>query len=213
MSETAPLALTQLDQMNGSRTAEAFSVATKQHPHLEGLAVILHDKGAGEFQSSELGLGGSYIGMNPDQDALDKSIQSGLVTARMKEFSVFYRERGILPRKKELITSIFLHELGHAEDFHQYTVNAGGDVKAAFNLSNEVRRSQLITLPLGGASSRARRDWENNTENYRDRMIRHGYTDETFATALLKNSEAYAQLPCEKVADRFALGVLATMYA
>jgi hypothetical protein len=213
MTEIAPIALRQLDDMTGSRTAEGFQVATEQYPHLQGLAVILNNSGVGKFQPSELGLGGSYIEMNPNVTVYDEPIRSGLVTARMGEFSKFYRERGVLPKRPELVTSIFLHELGHAEDFHAYIIKNGGDVAAAFKLSREVRSSQLATLPLKISSSRVRHAYDNNTQGYRDNMLKAGYDETKLAKAILENSEAYTQLACEQVADRFALGVLATMYS
>lgn len=213
MTDFTPLALRHLDDTIGSRTVEAFEVATEQHPHLGGIAIKLDKSSYSSFHPSELGLAGSHISMAADKSQYADHIKSGITKIRMADFSTLLRERGVTPSVPELVTSVFLHELGHAEDYHQYIQCAGGDVKAAFELSREVRRSELATLPLGGSSSNALKAWDSNKSGYRDRMQKAGYTQDSFMALIKQNVEAYTKLPAEQVADRFALGVLATMYS
>ncbi len=215
MSETknTPLALQALDSQHGTETVVAFEHAVDMAPHLGGLAIILDDKRGPGFQGSELGLAGSYVSLNPSADYYKDAIKSGKTVARLGEFSRFFRERGIAPSTNELITTAFLHELGHADNFQEYVERMGGDTVAAFRLAKEVRKSQIATLPLKAATSRAEAAWTSNESGYKDKMRSRGVTDEGWAKLVTRNTEAYAALSCEKVADRFALGVLATMYS
>lgn len=212
MAESAPLALKQLDATIGSRTVDGYSTAVDRYPHLGGMAVLL-DPQDSAFQPSKLGLAGSHIRIVDEPAKYQDEIIGGITKARMGEFSAFYHEKGITPSIPELVTATFLHELGHGEDYYRYILRAGGDVAAAFKLSNEVRASQLAGLPLKAPSSAAKKAWDNNTDGYRDDMQKTGYDEARFQVALLDNIRAYSKLPCEKVADRFALGVLATMYS
>lgn len=212
MPDYTPLALQHLDSTLGSRTVEAYEVATEQHPHLGGIAVKL-DSSHSFFEASNLGLAGSHISMLADKPQYINHIKSGATKARMADFSKLLREKGVTPSVPELVTSVFLHELGHAEDYHQYIQRAGGDVKAAFRTSREIRKSEIARLPLGIASSRALRAWNTNTNGYRDSMTKAGHTQDSFMQLINRNIEAYAKLPSEQIADRFALGVLATMYS
>jgi hypothetical protein len=213
MPNYTPLALQHLDSSIGSRTVEAFSVATEQYPHLGGIAINLDNSHQSSFHPSELGLAGSHISIIADPSQYQDEIKKGITKVRMAEFSTMFRERGVLPSVPELVTSTFLHELGHAEDFYQYIQRAGGDVKAAFKLAGEVRKSEIAGLPLKGSSSAALNAWNQNKDEYRDKMEGAGFTPESFNIAVMDNLEAYTKLPCEQVADRFALGVLATMYS
>lgn len=215
MSETKniPLALQALDRQHGTNTVVAFEHAVDMAPHLGGLAVILDDKRGPGFHGSELGLAGSHVSLNPSTDYYKHAIRSGKTVPRMGEFSRFFRERGIAPSTNELITSALLHELGHADDLQGYIRRMGGDTAAAFRLAKDVRKSQIATLPLKMATSRAEAAWTSNEAGYKDKMRRRGVTDEKWPKLVAQNLEAYAALPCEKVADRFALGVLATMYS
>lgn len=212
-TKITPLALQTLDRQLGTETVSAFEHAVDIAPHLGGLAIVLDNSTGSTFQPSELGLAGSLVRLNPDRDYYTGIIKSGIVGARLGEFSRFFRERGVMPSVNELMTSVLLHELGHADDLEGYVQQAGGNTKAAFKLASEVRKSELATLPLKAASSRAQRAWEGNIKGYRDKMRARGITDGKWSGLVLRNTEAYSNLPCEKVADRFALGVLATMYS
>jgi aryl carrier-like protein len=212
-NKNLPLALKRIDEELGSSTVPAYEHAVDTAPHLEGMAIILKGTSNGStFQASPEGLAGSYINLQAKEQVYKNLIHSGVAKIRMAEYSRFYRQRGITPSVKELVTSTFLHEMGHADDFHRYISDAQGDVSAAFDLSRSVRASQIATLPFKTATSNAVLAWENNTEGYRDRLQAAGYTDEMWESAVFDNIRAYSELPCEKVADHFALGVLATMY-
>ena len=216
MSETKiaiPIALQAIDAQRGSETSEAYTRATAIAPHQGGLAVMLESTKGNQFMPSELGLAGSYITLNPNKDYYTEALKSGIVKDRLGEFSSFFHERGITPSYSELITTIFLHELGHAKDLHGYIDRSGGDEAKAFKISREIRASQLATLPLKSATSRAKLAWNQNIAGYRDKMQAAGLTGSRWDSIIKQNTEAYAQMPCEKVADRFALGVLATMYS
>lgn len=207
-----PLALVALDQQFGTELVSANKRAVKLAPHLGGLAIVL-DQAHPQFQPSELGLAGSIVSILSNDSYYINAINSGLFRARMVEYSEFFGERDIVPSTKELMVSVFLHEVGHANDFDGYIERAGGDTRAAFQLSREVRKTELATLPLKGPTIRARQAWNDNIDGYRDKMQACGFTDEKWRAVSIRNAEAYAELPCEKVADRFALGVLATIYS
>ena len=163
------------------------------------------------FHLSPEGLSESRLTINPDRDFYLQGIKSGRATQRLSEFSQFYRSRGIAPGVNELVEAILLHEMGHGDDFWSYIQQASGDTKAAFELSRKTRKTQLAGLPLGAATSRILDAWEHNTDGYRDEIAAR-YTDEEWRAMLAENTKAYGELPCEKIPDRFALGVLATLH-
>src|SRR5690606_38950343 len=113
--------------------------------------------GFSRFHKSDSGLADSYVALNPRHSYYVYAIKAGRVRERMGEFSAFFRNNGIIPKIPELILSVFLHELGHANDYHSYIEQAGGDTLAAYRHFVEVRQSQLATLPLGMATSYAER--------------------------------------------------------
>lgn len=209
-----PLSLRAIDTHLGANTAEAYKQAVQQAPHLGGLAIILDKRvNASHFVPSELGLAGSYISVNPDPAHYANAIRDGIVGARMGHFSRFFRSKGIQPSINELVTSVFLHELGHADDFNSYITRASGDPAKALRLANKVRESQIATLPLKTATSRARAAFVDNTGGYRDAMLDYlKSSGANWEYLLEQNTKAYTNLTCEQVADRFALGVLATIY-
>lgn len=208
----SPLALQELDDKLGTQTQEAYRAAVEQAPHLNGLAVVLDDKRP-HFKESPLGLGGSHVAISSEPEFYRDANKSGIVASRMGAFSKFFRSRGEIPVLDHLIVSVLLHEIGHANDFAGYIQRASGDAKSAFALSRQVRKSQLATLPLKAPSSAAQNAWDNNTKGYRDKLLSQGMTPEVWSEYIAKNSTAYGELPCEAVADRFALGVLATTNA
>lgn len=209
---TAPIALEELDDRLGTQTQQAYRAAVEAAPRIAGLAVILDD-GNNRFEPSPLGLGGSSVKLNPDPEWYREALRSGKVRESLGKFSALYRSRGITPGINELIVAIELHELGHAVDFAGYISRAAGDTKAAFELSAHVRTSQLAGLPLKMSTSSAEYAMANNTNGYRDRMQKLGYVGPAWTSIVTDNLQAYRELPCEKVADRFALGVLATVSA
>jgi len=209
---TDPLALQELDDNLGTQTQDAYRAASRVAPHLNGLAVVFTDT-TPHFSGSPLGLSGSNVAINPDKDFYIEGIHSGKASLRLAEFGKLYRSKGITPGVNELIVAIMLHEMGHAYDFSDYIKRASGDPKVAFELSRKVRKSEIATLPLRTSTAKAEAAWNNNTNGYKDKMRAKGYDNRTWASWLDKNTRAYANLPSEKVADRFALGVIATVSA
>lgn len=209
---TPPIILHEIDDALGAKTQDAFKAAILRSPRLGGLVIIASDQKS-NFIRSPLGLGGSQVNMRPDPEYYKEFINNGLVAQRMIRFSELYRSKGITPRVNELIVAVLLHEIGHAEDYANYISNASGNVKAAFELSNKVRATELATLPLKAATANAMRAWDDNTNGYRDAMQAQGITGTRWQELLDQNANAYTDLPCEKVADRFALGVLASISA
>jgi hypothetical protein len=205
-------ALEQVDASTGARTQEAYLAALSAAPHLGEIAIVRNDGQNSHFTRNPDGLAGSSLVLNGDPEFYRTAVRSGLVSKRMAEFGTFFRGLGIQPRLPELVTAVALHELGHGDDFHGYIQRAGGDTHSAFEMAKAVRNSQLATLPLRGATSRAEKAWIYNTEGYRDKLRAMGWTDEMWEAQKAQNVEAYTKLSCEKVADRFALGVLATAY-
>lgn len=212
-NETQTLAvLEQIDDTTGAFTQEAFTRALETAPYLGEIAVQIDNDRTPHFTPNSNGLQASRLALNADPEFYRAAIRSGLVSKRMGEFSEFYRGHGVTPRIPELVTAVSLHELGHGEDFQRYINKAGGSTQAAFAMSRDVRKSQIATLPLGASTSRAQKAWDNNTEGYRDKLRAMGWTDEMWEAQKLRNTEEYTKLSVEKVADRFALGVLATIY-
>ncbi len=207
-----PLALQAIDDQLGTQTQDAYRTAVSRAPHLNGLAVML-DEDRSRFLGSPLGLPGSSIMLNPDPKYYSDAIRSGIVNKRMGEFSELYRSKGITPGVNELIVAVMLHEMGHADDLAGFVEMTDGDTAEAFMLANRVRKSELSTLPLKAATSRAQTAWDGNINGYQDLMRERGITDESWEALKAANTVAYAELPCEKVADTFALGVLATVNA
>ncbi len=204
--------LEQIDANTGAHTQEAYVAALAVAPYLGEIAVRQDDNSGPHFTRNPNGLASSTLVLNGDPEFYRTAVRTGLVAKRMGEFRNFYYGLGIKPRLPELVTAVALHELGHGDDFHGYIEKAGGDTRAAFAMAKSVRDSQLATLPLRAATSRAEKAWKNNTEGYRDKIKAMGWTDEMWEAQKLQNTEAYTKLSCEKVADRFALGVLATVY-
>jgi hypothetical protein len=207
----SPLALKTLDEHLGSETQRAYSYAIQVAPHLEGMAIILNEDRS-SFRRSRLGLAGGYVAMAASRSHYADRIVDGTATKRMGKFKEFFLDQGIRPKTAHLVTSVFLHELGHADDYQSYINQANGDTQLAFMLANDVRKSELATLPLRAATSHARKAWAENTNGYQDQMRASGVTDTRWQELQDQNIAAYADIPCEAVADRFALGVLATMY-
>jgi hypothetical protein len=213
MSENKyPLALQQIDRQFGTSTVQAYEHATQLAPGLGGLAVVAHED-TSRFIGSPLGLAGSRVELNGSRDHYLERQASGLAKTRLPEFSAFFKERDIIPRFKELVVTVLSHELGHANDLLGYIDRAHGDTAAAFRLSQEVRKSELATLPLQASTSRAMLGWDTNYDRYQDKLRTQGITDDKWKELLNQNTEAYRVLPTEQIADRFALGVLATLYS
>lgn len=212
MPEYTPQALLQLDDTIGSRTAEAYHTAVDAHPYLRDVRVVLNPDKRNFFSKSVHGLSASYISLNPTEAPYIERIEAGEVEERYSWAVDLLGYDGVTPRVPELLTTIFLHELGHANDFQGYITNNGDNPAIAFERSKEARRLQLATLPLKQASSRAIRAWDSNTEGYRDQLRASGLGDEDFSSTIRVNTAAYAELPCEAVADRFALGILSSIY-
>lgn len=210
-----PKVLRSLDNNKGSGTVLGHEAAIQISPHIEQVPVLGSESiVGGQFQANHGGWESSRVTINPNHSAYRSYIDSGFASTRLGEFSAFFRERGVVPKTNELILSVLLHELGHVDDLQSYLEKAGGDFKAACMLSEEVRTSQLASLPLGVPSSVALAAWNHNTDGYRDQMQDAGYnTNDKWHEILTQNLRAYSELPCEKVADRFALGVLATIYS
>jgi hypothetical protein len=204
--------LEQIDVATGAHTQEAYESALAIAPHLGEFAVRRDDTAGPHFTRHPDGLTSSELVVNGDPEFYRTAVRSGMVANRMGEFRNFYYSLGIKPRLPELVTAVALHELGHGDDYHGYIESAGGDTKAAFAMAKSVRDSQLATLPLRAVTSRAEKAWVNNTEGYRDKIRAMGWTDEKWEAQKLENTTAYTKLSCENVADRFALGVLATIY-
>lgn len=212
---TAPQTLAvlrRIDAETGAFTEEAFTKALEVAPQLGDIAVELDNGSTPYFACDIRGLQESRLVLNSDPEFYRAAIKNGLVSKRMGEFSDFYRAHGVIPRIPELITAVSLHELGHGNDFLQYIEKASGDTATAFAMAGHVRESQIATLPLGASTSRAQTAWDGNVGGYKDKLRALGWTDEMWEAEKLRNTEEYAKLNVEKVADRFALGVLATMY-
>lgn len=207
-----PEALTKLDGELGTDTRGAYSAAISAAPHLQ-VVEVESTNGQARFLLGSAGLADSKLQISSDREYYLDAIRSGIASRRMHEYSRLYRAAGITPGVNELVVAVLLHEMGHAEDYSRYVDDANGDTQAAFALSRSVRKAQLASLPLQAATSQAVKAWSDNTDGYQDRVRALGYTDELWQEMVTKNTEAYGKLPCELVADRFALGVLATVRA
>lgn len=206
-------ALRKIDDATGARTREAFISAWVKFPHLAKIAILQDDSVPMPTIRPEVGnLAKSTVLLSGKVDSYRPFVDDKAYAARMNPFNEFYRSRGVTPSISEMITTFFLHELGHGDDFHRYIREAAGDARAAFALANRVRGSELASLPLGTATSIADAAWQHNTDGYRDRLQAEGWTDEKRQAMRLQNLTAYTELNTEQIADRFALGVLATVY-
>lgn len=206
-----PLALHSIDADLGTDTLTAYNNAVSLAPHLGGLAIVLSERGT-SFRPSPLGLAGSAVSLQPTEGYYKQRIEAGYVSVRMKRFEEFFRNRDINPSLKLLITSVFLHELGHGDTLHSFIRKNSGDTNAAFEEARATRKSQVKTLPLKGPSSAAERSWTGNTDGYRDEMQKIGYNAANWRQALTENARAYADLPLERTADDFAIEVLSQMH-
>lgn len=214
MSECAIPALERLDDLLGSRTVAAHEHVLSRHPELGAVAITLSTESGNKFHKNELGIPSCSITINPQIETYQERLDSGQAAARFPWLVNFLQAdtaRPIELNVPELITAIFLHELGHAAHFQRLIVEADSNVKAAYATSQRQRFKQLSTIPLGMASSRALKKWAKNTDGYRDDMQAQGYDEVAFKEILDLNRVAYAQLPCEVVADEFALANLKDM--
>lgn len=212
MSEYSPEALTQIDAKLGSRTVEAYHCAVNSYPWLEGVNIVLDDSRGNVFHKNSMGLSASYISLNPDDELYRRRLQDGTAKERFFWATDLIHTRGKRLPISEFATTVFLHELGHADNYQDWILDSGGNTQLAFERSNTERQLQLATLPLGQACSRAVVAWQNNTDGYRDQMIVAGYDEMSFDEQLRANRIAYARLTSEVTPDRFAQKTLETIY-
>ncbi len=212
MPENTPEALSQIDAKLGSRTVEAYQSVVYSYPWLATVGIVLDDSRGNGFHKSSYGLSSTYIHLNPDDELYRNRLQDGTAEER------FYWARGLIHdygrrlHVSEFVTMVFLHELGHADNFQDWIVDSDGKTKIAYERADAERKAQLATLPLGQACSRAVTAWQNNTDGYRDQMIVAGYDEVSFDEQLRANRIAYARLPSEVTPDRFAQKTLETIY-
>lgn len=208
-----PSALRELDGELGTQTQEAYIAAVNSAPRLAGLAIRLNaDRGAYHV-STPSSTRPSFVSLNPEREHYSNSLRSDIIKLRMAEFNAFYLSKGIAFGVNELVVTNLLHEMGHEYDFLSYIDQANGERAIASRLMSHAREAQLKQLPLGRATSRAIRARNANTDGYRDQLEAEGIDDAKWDELVKENVRAYTSLPCEKVADDFALNILATVEA
>jgi hypothetical protein len=212
MYEYTPDALVQIDEKLGSRTVEAYHSVVYKYPWLRSVSIELDDSKINAFHKKSRGLDSSYISFNPSDESYINRLQDGRAVDRFYWAKGLIQSTGTRLRVPELVTISFLHELGHADNFHDWIIESGEDTQLAYTRSNAERHAQLDTLPLGQACSRAVAAWENNTDSYRDTMEAQGHDEVSFRAALRDNLKAYARLPSEAIPDQFARDALEQIY-
>lgn len=211
-----------IDKANGTSLVDIHNAAVEMVPEIGAISLGMHNhavamRGA-VAKKDPRGLDYSFISV-PFGSTYWREITTDPLfydhRAPMHIRQIMDKGQNPIP---ETINFTYAHELGHVYDFAQKIKQCSGDAKKAFEWAAQEAENEKRKSPLKGVSPHEfKRRWDENIDGYRDSIIAEGMTEEDFMNRLRakakETSKYHRQMLHEAVADRFALGVLATLNA